>query len=121
MTRVLVVPQRLDDAAFDALVAEAAQAGEERVLLDARHVRWADPYGMIGMLALGETLARDGARPLLELPQSADVLSYLLLLADRLDVDVLRALEDKIALNEAKYPADQVRGDARKYTAYRGK
>jgi len=77
MTRVLVVPQRLDDAAFDALVAEAAQGGNERVLVDARHVRWADPYGMIGLLALGETLRKDGSRPLLELPQAPEVASYL--------------------------------------------
>lgn len=77
MTRVLVVPQRLDDEAFDALVAEAAQVGEERALVDARHVRWADPYGMIGLLALGETLRRDDVRPLLELPQAPEVASYL--------------------------------------------
>ena len=77
MTRVLVVPQRLDDDAFDALVAEAAQAGDERVLIDARHVRWADPYGMLGLLALGETLRKDGTRPLLELPQAPEVVSYL--------------------------------------------
>lgn len=48
----------------------------------------------------------------------ADVLIYLLRLADRLDVDLMRAADDKIALNERKYPADRVRGDARKYTEY---
>jgi NTP pyrophosphatase (non-canonical NTP hydrolase) len=48
----------------------------------------------------------------------ADVLIYLLRLADRLDVDLVRAAEDKIALNERKYPAERVRGDARKYTEY---
>jgi hypothetical protein len=42
----------------------------------------------------------------------------LLRLADRLDVDLLRAADDKIALNERKYPAERVRGDARKYTDY---
>ncbi len=77
MTRVLEVPQRLDDDAFDALVAAAAEGGDERVLVDARHVRWADPYGMIGLLALGETLRRDDVRPLLELPQTPEVASYL--------------------------------------------
>ena len=50
--------------------------------------------------------------------EMADVLIYLLRLADKLDVDVLRAAHDKVALNEAKYPADRVRGDARKYTEY---
>jgi NTP pyrophosphatase (non-canonical NTP hydrolase) len=48
----------------------------------------------------------------------ADVFIYLLRLADRLDVDLLRAADDKMAHNERKYPADRVRGDARKYTEY---
>ena len=48
----------------------------------------------------------------------ADVFIYLLRLADRLDVDLLRAADDKIAQNERKYPAERVRGDARKYTDY---
>jgi NTP pyrophosphatase (non-canonical NTP hydrolase) len=48
----------------------------------------------------------------------ADVFIYLLRLADKLGVDVMRAAEDKVALNENKYPAERVRGDARKYTEY---
>ena len=48
----------------------------------------------------------------------ADVFIYLLRMADRLDVDLLRAAADKIALNEQKYPAEHVRGQARKYTDY---
>ena len=48
----------------------------------------------------------------------ADVFIYLLRLADRLDVDLMRAADDKIALNERRYPAERVRGDARKYTEY---
>jgi dCTP diphosphatase len=48
----------------------------------------------------------------------ADVFIYLLRLADRLEVDLLRAADDKIALNELKYPAERVRGDARKYDEY---
>jgi dCTP diphosphatase len=48
----------------------------------------------------------------------ADVFIYLLRLADRLDVDLTRAAEDKIALNERKYPTERVRGDARKYSEY---
>ena len=48
----------------------------------------------------------------------ADVFIYLLRLADRLDVDLVRAAGDKIAQNERKYPAERVRGDARKYTEY---
>ena len=46
----------------------------------------------------------------------ADVLLYLVRLADRLDVDLLAAARDKIALNAKKYPADKARGSSRKYT-----
>ncbi|MBI3899765.1 MAG: nucleotide pyrophosphohydrolase [Gammaproteobacteria bacterium] len=45
----------------------------------------------------------------------ADVLLYLVRLADRLDVDLLAAAERKMALNEKKYPADEVRGRATKH------
>lgn len=48
----------------------------------------------------------------------ADVLMYLVRLADRLDVDLLAAAQDKLALNAQKYPAERVRGDARKYSEY---
>jgi len=46
----------------------------------------------------------------------ADVLLYLVRLADRLDVDLLAAARDKLALNAKKYPADKSRGSSRKYT-----
>ena len=48
----------------------------------------------------------------------ADVFIYVLRLADKLGVDLARAAADKIALNEQKYPAERVRGDARKYDQY---
>jgi NTP pyrophosphatase (non-canonical NTP hydrolase) len=48
----------------------------------------------------------------------ADVFIYLLRIADTLDVDLLGAADDKIILNERKYPAEQVRGDSRKYSEY---
>jgi dCTP diphosphatase len=48
----------------------------------------------------------------------ADVLIYLLRIADKLDVDLMRAADDKIAHNERKYPAERVRGDSRKYDQY---
>ena len=50
--------------------------------------------------------------------EAADVLIYLVRLADKLDIDLLRAAADKIAQNELKYPADRVRGSPRKYTDY---
>jgi dCTP diphosphatase len=47
----------------------------------------------------------------------ADVLAYLLRLADVLGVDLAQALHSKIQKNAAKYPADLARGTAVKYTA----
>lgn len=46
----------------------------------------------------------------------ADVLIYLVRLADRLDIDLLQAAAAKIRLNESKYPVEMARGKARKYT-----
>ena len=50
--------------------------------------------------------------------EMADVLAYLVMLADRLDVDLYQAVLEKIELNRAKYPAEKVRGDSRKYSEY---
>lgn len=44
----------------------------------------------------------------------ADVQIYLARLADRLNIDIPKAVDDKLALNAQKYPADQVRGSAAK-------
>jgi NTP pyrophosphatase (non-canonical NTP hydrolase) len=51
--------------------------------------------------------------------EMADVLVYLVRLADKLDVDLMVAVQEKMVLNRAKYPAEQVRGDARKYYEYK--
>jgi NTP pyrophosphatase (non-canonical NTP hydrolase) len=48
----------------------------------------------------------------------ADILIYLLRCAERLDIDLLDAAHRKIALNEARYPEDRVRGDARRASEY---
>lgn len=48
----------------------------------------------------------------------ADVLMYLVRLADKSGVDLHAAVLDKMELNAQKYPAQQVRGDARKYSEY---
>ena len=51
--------------------------------------------------------------------EMADVLVYLVRLADKLDVDLMAAVQEKMVLNREKYPADLVRGDARKYYEYK--
>jgi NTP pyrophosphatase (non-canonical NTP hydrolase) len=50
--------------------------------------------------------------------EMADVLIYLVRLADKLDVDLYQACLEKIDINHAKYPAEKVRGDSRKYSDY---
>jgi len=47
-----------------------------------------------------------------------DVLIYLVNLADKLNINLVKAARDKLAKNAKKYPADQVRGSSRKYTEY---
>lgn len=50
--------------------------------------------------------------------EMADIFIYLVRLADRLDIGLLEAAERKMALNELRYPADKVRGSARKAEDY---
>jgi NTP pyrophosphatase (non-canonical NTP hydrolase) len=45
-----------------------------------------------------------------------DVLIYLIRLADKLRIDPLEAAFEKLDMNRVKYPADKVRGSAKKYT-----
>jgi hypothetical protein len=79
--RVVPVPGTLDHRAIDELFAapgDPVGADGERVLLDARHLRWVDPLGMIGLLSVGRVLGeRAGALPLLHLPESTEVTGYL--------------------------------------------
>ena len=79
MRRVISVPATLDERGFDQLVEEAVtEDASGAVLVDARHVRWADPYGMVGLLAVGKHLRGEGTpAPLLDLPESPEVMSYL--------------------------------------------
>jgi len=48
----------------------------------------------------------------------ADILVYLVRIADRLGVDLLAATGRKLAENARKYPAERVRGKALKYDEY---
>jgi dCTP diphosphatase len=48
--------------------------------------------------------------------EMADVLIYLVRLADKLEVDLLQAARDKIAENASKYPVEKAKGSIRKYT-----
>ena len=46
----------------------------------------------------------------------ADVLLYLIRLADKLDIDLLPAAAEKIEVNRTKYPVEKARGSSKKYT-----
>ncbi len=47
--------------------------------------------------------------------EMADIMMYLIRLADKLDVDLLQSVERKIKLNAVKYPIEKSKGIAKKY------
>jgi len=66
--------------------------------------------------AVFEAEAADGVmRQRLE-EECADVLLYLLLIAERAGIDLQLAASEKIAANDLKYPVEKSRGTATKYT-----
>ena len=85
---------------------EAAAAMERALALDPRS--W-EVRKEAGRLALRRRRVGE---------EMADVLWFLVRLADRLDIDLLAAAEAKLVANAAKYPADRVRGQAKKYDEY---
>jgi len=50
--------------------------------------------------------------------EMADILIYLLRLSERLDIDLVAAAYEKMAINEERYPADKVKGDFRRAEEY---
>jgi dCTP diphosphatase len=48
----------------------------------------------------------------------ADTFVYLLRLAEVMGIDLIKAANDKIALNAIKYPVEKSKGSNAKYTAY---
>ncbi|MCI5211989.1 MAG: nucleotide pyrophosphohydrolase [Candidatus Electrothrix sp. ATG2] len=50
--------------------------------------------------------------------EMADVLIYLVRMAERLDIDLLEAAQKKLELNGKKYPVEQAKGRSEKYTRY---
>ena len=78
MSRVVSVPERLDERSFETLAVELGRAETERVLFDARHLRWADPFGLVGLLAAGAAARKGtGHVPQFEGPEDSDVAHYL--------------------------------------------
>lgn len=76
MTTVINVPQSLDENTFEQVLEQVSTLpADARMLLDARHTRWASPYGLTALLTLGQS--RNGApRPTLAVPEAEDTASY---------------------------------------------
>ena len=84
-----------------------ALAGEAGELLE--HFQW---------LTEAQSYALTDTKRLEVALEMADILNYLVRLAERLDIDLIDATNRKIAINEQRYPADRVRGDARRASEY---
>lgn len=84
-----------------ALIAECAELVE--------HFQWLNEAQSAALPAEKKAAVR------LEL---ADILIYLVRISDKLNIDLLAAAREKIAINEERYPADKVRGDARRASEY---
>jgi len=48
----------------------------------------------------------------------SDVLYWVLLLSHDLNIDIVKAFEEKMQKNEKKYPIHQAKGSSKKYTEY---
>jgi len=60
----------------------------------------------------------DAEKKALVAEELADILLYLVRLSDKLGVNLPEAALGKLEKNAVKYPADQVRGSAKKYSDY---
>ena len=50
--------------------------------------------------------------------EMADIMIYLIRIAERLDIDLIESANRKIEINEARYPAAQVKGSAKRADEY---
>ena len=74
MTQVITVPPSLDDFTFEQVLDQVtAFPADAKLLVDARHVRWASPYGLTALLTLAQTRTE---RPTLAVPELDETLSY---------------------------------------------
>lgn len=74
MTTVINVPPSLDEASFEQVLEQlAGLPPDERILVDARHTRWASPYGLTALLTLAQTRPE---RPGFTIPETDDTVSY---------------------------------------------
>jgi len=84
-----------------ALIAEAAELVE--------HFQWLNEE---------QSYQLDSAKRDAVAMEMADILIFLIRCAERLDIDLVQSAWKKIAINEIRYPANRVRGDARRAAEY---
>ena len=74
MTTVIPVPPSLDEAAFEHVLEQLAPLPQdEKILIDARHTRWASPYGLCALLTLAQSRTE---RPAFTAPEADETASY---------------------------------------------
>jgi anti-sigma regulatory factor (Ser/Thr protein kinase) len=74
VTVVIPVPPSLDDTTFEQVLDQLAPlAPDERLLLDARHTRWASPYGLTALLTVAQSRT---VRPSFAIPEAEETQSY---------------------------------------------
>ena len=74
MTAVIKLPPALDDQSFETVLEQlVAVPADAKLLVDARHTRWASPYGLTALLTLAQSR---GTRPALYAPDADETRSY---------------------------------------------
>ncbi|MFL0805426.1 MAG: nucleotide pyrophosphohydrolase [Agarilytica sp.] len=70
-------------------------------------------------LSTEESLTLDHEKHRAAAYELADVFMYTLLMAKRMDIDLLEVTQDKMIINEQRYPANKVKGKSLKHTEYK--
>ena len=74
MTTVISVPPSLDEQTFEHVVEQLAPLPpDQKVLFDARHARWASPYGLTALLCAAQSRTE---RADFAMPEHPDTVSY---------------------------------------------
>ena len=74
MTSVITVPPSLDDHSFEQVVEQLASVPPDgKLVVDARHTRWASPYGLTALLTLGQSRVE---RATFTAPDNEETASY---------------------------------------------
>jgi hypothetical protein len=74
VTTVIAVPPSLDEQSFEQVFEQLAPVPDgEKLLIDARHARWASPYGLAALLCVAQSRHH---RADFAVPEHPDTLSY---------------------------------------------